>query len=317
MVHAFIAPVLFALAASPEAPVPEITIRPDDGPRVELVLRPPDRVAIPAGRFRMGATRAQVSQSEALCARDLRAAGALDVQVTPACRLRADLEGPAAEVFVPAFSIDRVEVSVASYRACVEAGACKAPPDWVARLSQGRDDHPVEAVTFWEAVRFCRARGGRLPTEAEWERAARGLGERLFPWGRHYREGLSNHGLPVSLRGQLDEGPGAGARDDRDGFADSAPGGSFPAGASPYGVADLAGNVWEWTSGVFSHRPPQATETLAPDGVLFGAERTVRGGGYLSPRSALRVTGRWGLPPGSRLRAVGFRCVYDRVPPAN
>jgi formylglycine-generating enzyme len=292
---------------------PGIRVLPDDGPRVDVRLERPERVSIPAGPFRMGATRDQLKQSEALCVRDLRNAGGVNAFVVPVCRMRSDVEGPAVDVFVPAFAIDRHEVTLAQYGDCVLAGACAPLPDWVPRLARSDERRPVEAVTFWEATRYCQHRGGRLPSEAEWERAARGLGDRLYPWGRYYRDGLANHGQAVLGRGRPDEGPERGGPDARDGFSDSAPVGTFPRGASPYGVLDMAGNVWEWTSGVFSQQPPQAMETFVPDGSLFGTHRTVRGGSYLSPRSALRVTGRWGLPPGKRLRGVGFRCAYDHT----
>src|SRR5258706_16107315 len=95
---------------------------------------------------------------------------------------------------------------------------------------------PVAAITIEEAQAYCRFAGGRLPTEDEWERAARGSVRNRFPWGRHYDPALANHG-----RAPL--GP-----DPSDGFALAAPVGSFPAGASPYGLLDMAGNVWEWTS---------------------------------------------------------------------
>src|SRR5204863_6035787 len=99
--------------------------------------------------------------------------------------------------------------------------------------------------------------------------------------------------------------------DDGDGFAGRAPVGSFPGGASPYGLLDLAGNVWEWTASYFSREPPHSSSHFDPRGPLAGDERSVRGGSYRSPPSDLRLTRRMGVPAGERMAGLGFRCAYD------
>jgi formylglycine-generating enzyme required for sulfatase activity len=239
----------------------------------------------------------------------MRGGGALMLELSPRCGARFDAESPQVVVYVPAFAIDRTEVTVGAYAACVQARGCRATTE----LHLDEDDArlPVERVTWWEAAAFCRFRGGRLPSEAEWEKAARGAGRRAWPWGPEWQEGRANHGRADRL------GPGASpsvdedSGDDSDGYAGRAPVGSLPAGASPYGVLDLAGNVWEWTAGYFSREPPQSAARFDPRGPLAGDERTVRGGSYRSPPSDLRLTRRAGIAPGERLAGIGFRCAYD------
>jgi formylglycine-generating enzyme required for sulfatase activity len=269
-----------------------------------LVAVPSPRVTIPAGRFPMGATPEDVKAARELCAEELRAGGALMADLPPRCGARFEVETPEAEVFLPTYTIDRHEVTVGEYAACVRKRAC---PPAIELPLDGDPRLPVERVTWDEAAAFCRARGGRLPTEAEWEKAARGPTRRTWPWGSQWLEARANHGRAERL------GPGQAGEetvDDADGFTGRAPVGTFSAGASPYGLLDVAGNVWEWTSGAFSREPPQGTVQLAPLGPAHGAERTVRGGSYRSPASDLRTTRRLGLAPHERQAGVGFRCVY-------
>jgi sulfatase modifying factor 1 len=283
------------------------------GQTITLVATPVPRVTIPAGPFLMGATAEDLQLARRLCSDELRGTGALSLELSPRCGSRFDSETPQAEVFLPAFAIDRTEVTVAAYAACVRQGGCRP----VAELSLDAEHPtlPVERVTWAEAVAYCRWRGGRLPSEAEWEKAARGFGRRLWPWGGEWQEGRANHGRSPR------PGPGGTSAadedtfDESDGFAGRAPAGTFPAGASPTGVLDLAGNVWEWTSGYFSREPPQSVAKYAPRGPLAGDERTIRGGSYRSPPSDLRLTRRVGLSPDERLPGVGFRCAYDPPPP--
>jgi serine/threonine-protein kinase len=136
-------------------------------------------------------------------------------------------EKPGRSVSVDAFSIDRTEVTVAQYRDCVEAGRCTDPAttgscNWG---QAGRDDHPVNCVDWSKAKAYCEWAGKRLPTEAEWEKAARGTDGRKYPWGNDWSASKANVG---------DDG--------------TKPVGSYPSGASPYGAVDMAGNVWEWVS---------------------------------------------------------------------
>jgi sulfatase modifying factor 1 len=283
---------------------------------VEEVLRvaPAPRVTVEAGSFAMGATADDLQLARRLCAEEMRAGGSLMLELSPRCGARFDNESPQVTVFVPAFAMDRTEVTSGEYLACVRGGGCRGSAEL--RLEREEPRLPVERVTWWEAAAFCRARGGRLPSEAEWEKAARAFGRRTWPWGADWQEGRANHGRAERLGPTGSPGGTASAGeddnvDDADGFAGRAPVGSFAAGKSPLGIVDLAGNVWEWTSGYFGRDPPQSTTHHDPRGPLGGDERTVRGGSYRSPPSDLRVTRRVGLAPGERLAGVGFRCVYD------
>lgn len=190
---------------------------------------------------------------------------------------------------VPGFWISRTEVSVAEYARCVAAGRCaRAGYEGGAHRFQ-RGSLPVTLVTFDDARRYCTFRAGRLPTEAEFERAARGAARRAYPWGRSFHGKLANHGRL-----------GVDPTDASDGYAELAPVGSFPGGATPEGILDLAGNAAEWTSDAF----------LRDDGRPTSSERAVRGGHFASAAPFLRGAARAGKPPGTREPTLGFRCVW-------
>lgn len=140
---------------------------------------------------------------------------------------------------LPTFLIDRTEVTVGQYSACVEAGACSAPNtrNDCNFGASGRRDHPVNCVDWEQARAYCAWAGKRLPTEAEWEKAARGVDGRRYPWGD---EG------PTPTRANL-----SGAHD---GFSATSPVGRFLAGASPFGALDMLGNVSEWLDGLVRKR---------------------------------------------------------------
>lgn len=211
------------------------------------------------------------------------------------------------EVWLPPFGIDRTEVTVAAYDRCVRAGACAPPMDPPGTPQTGAPTLPVTGVRWDDARDYCRHVRGRLPTEAEWERAARGRDGRTFPWGWVLDGRRFNHGAAAP-----------DCRDADDGFALAAPVGSFPGGASPEGVMDLAGNVQEWVAdrapvdaeGRFMGHP--IGRAVDPRGAREGSERVVRGGSFELPMFAGRATARTRLLPGVRSRDLGFRCAYDR-----
>lgn len=251
-------PVPSASASAPKHVVPRLTVPQKDG-----MLR------IPGGRFVMGSSERNAPENE---------------------------RPPRAVTLAP-YWIDRTEVTVGAYRACVERGACKAPPrtNTLCTYDAGDPQLPISCVSWALADAYCRAMGRRLPTEAEWELAARGQQAARYPWG-----GMGTGcGIAITLikaNSQRSCSPKLPARV-----------GSRPAGASPFGVLDMAGNVEEWVADWYtasiSFPPPAA-----------GASHVLRGGGWLSTPLGARATARsWG----SSLEAgpnVGMRCARDVHP---
>jgi formylglycine-generating enzyme len=202
-------------------------------------------------------------------------------------------ETPAHHERVAGFWMSRTEVTVAEYARCVAVGRCGPAGFEGGALRFQRPTFPVTFVTFDEAQRYCAFRGGRLPTEAEFERAARGPARRQYPWGRSYHAKLANHGRL-----------GVDTTDPSDGFAELAPVGSFPDGATPEGILDLAGNAAEWTADAFTRQYESAPTT----------DRAVRGGSWSSAPAFVRGAARASKPPETREPTLGFRCVWPVKP---
>jgi formylglycine-generating enzyme required for sulfatase activity len=206
-------------------------------------------------------------------------------------------EFPYHEVFLDRFDIDLHEVTVAHYRACVEDGAC-TQPDPCNFARPDAENHPINCVDWEQAQTYCAWAGKRLPTEAEWEKAARGTDERTFPWGEE----------PADCERAViaEDGDGCG----QDGTHEV---GSRPLGASPHGALDMVGNVEEWVLDWFDSAYYGESPDENPQGPDAGTHRIVRGGSFRSndPRIP-RVAWRWGQPPESRYEAGGFRCVRSR-----
>ncbi|MBI4704578.1 MAG: formylglycine-generating enzyme family protein [Deltaproteobacteria bacterium] len=192
------------------------------------------------------------------------------------------------EVPVQRFCMDLTEVTVDAYGACVNAGSC-TKPDAGADCNWGESwgaDRPVNCVDWNQAIAYCAWAEKRLPTEEEWEYAARGTDGRKYPWGKEEPAGqLCWEGVGNDLG--------------RDNPYSTCPVGRYAAGRSPFGLFDMAGNVWEWTASWYS-------EDYGKSGVT--ANRVSRGGGRGQLASDVRAAIRWGHEPTYRSHALGFRC---------
>jgi formylglycine-generating enzyme required for sulfatase activity len=199
-------------------------------------------------------------------------------------------EKPQHQVTLDAFWIDRTEVTNAQYARCVAAGACqKSTLADDARFNGA--DYPVVGVAWQAAADYCRWAGGRLPSEAEWEYAARGPEGRLYPWGDTF------DGSKVSATGNVD------------GYEYAAPVGSFPGGASWVGALDMAGNVYEWANNWYDEYSSEPQ--VNPSGSAGGQTRVLRGGGWYDTSGSLRAAYRHGYSPDDPMDAFGFRCVVS------
>ncbi len=219
---------------------------------------------------------------------------------------RAANETPDHNVTLDAFWMDQLEVTNAMYALCVNSGGCTPPQSFKSQRRASYfdnpefNDYPVIYVAWSQAKAYCEWAGRRLPTEAEWERAGRGDDFRTFPWGEDKADGLhANFNMLVGDTSRV---------------------GSYPAGASPFGVLDMAGNVAEWVNDFYSASYANAG-TLNPLGPASGISRVVRGGSLGDAEINIRVSKRSSVPgsnpsaaPGSSASLgdfsprIGFRC---------
>lgn len=239
-------------------------------------------------------------------------------------------ERPVHTVDLDAFWIDQTEVTVRMYYLCVEAGVCKEPASknsytHSSYYGNGDYDHyPVIYVDWNMAKTYCEWADRRLPTEAEWEKAARGTDGRRYPWGNDWDFTMANSASYWAKR-TIDFQSGAdwdafwvngeGARLSREkgvrGEVLTMPVGSFPQGASPYGALDMAGNVAEWVADWFDPNYYRGAPLTDPLGPARGAIKAMRGGSWLKPAISLRTSDRdWGTMD-SRPSGTGFRCAKD------
>ncbi|MGC9335394.1 MAG: formylglycine-generating enzyme family protein [Anaerolineae bacterium] len=209
-------------------------------------------------------------------------------------------------VEVDSFWIDQTEVTNAHYRRCVEAGACRAPTacSWGEPTygDVAKADHPVLCVAWHEARTYCEWAGGRLPTETEWEYAARGPDSAIYPWGDEF-DGTRLNSCDASCPHEDHR-----VTDYDDGYARTAPVGSYPDGASWCGALDLAGNVWEWVADWHGAYP--LTRQVNPTGPERGSERLIRGGSWFdwNEYGFLRADNRHPFEPRATHDILGFRC---------
>jgi formylglycine-generating enzyme required for sulfatase activity len=211
-------------------------------------------------------------------------------------------ERPITRVTLSKFYMSRFPITNAEYEQFDPSHARKRAPG-------AGDRHPVVYVSSLEAIKFCQSlstrerKRYRLPTEAEWEYAARGTDGRKYPWGNHDGRGdLANFADRNTVFAWSD-------REIDDGYQESSPVGAFPFGASPFGMEDMAGNVWEWCLDYFE--PYRGTPKVNPRGAPNGAKRIYRGGSWKSRFNSLRATARGSNMPNYSCNDLGFRVVCE------
>ena len=194
-------------------------------------------------------------------------------------------ETPAHTVNLPAYKIDITEVTMGQYRLYRQQTGVPAPK-FMDNDRFNQDHQPVVGITWQEAADYCATMGKRLPTEMEWEKAARGTDGRFYPWGNEPDETQAN------IRGK------------KDGYRYSAPVGQTKFGASPFGIRDMAGNVWEWTADWYQPYPGN----IHPNDFYGKQFRVIKGGSWFSNLDLARIPVRGKSLPDRRNNFLGFRC---------
>jgi len=261
------------------------------------VAIPADMILIPAGTFTMGA-KAEVGLAECKKLYD---------KPDECKRENYTDEEPVHTVTLDAFYIDKYEVTNSKYAECVAVSKCSAPHE---TKSFTRDNYygnpeynnyPVIHVDWNQAKTYCEWRGGRLPTEAEWEKAARGTDGRIYPWGNEF-DGTKLNFCDKNCTSSVTN------KNYDDGYADTAPIGSHPQGACPFGAMNMGGNVWEWVADCYS-KDYSDSKTDNPIYNLCHNVRVMRGGSLSTRGSSARTTHRNYDDPTFEGNFVGFRCV--------
>lgn len=263
---------------------------------------PPGMVLVPAGEFSMGC----------------------NTEVDQECN---DEEYPYHQVYLDAFAIDIYEVTVLQYAECVNKGSCSSEglnmpywdnhdlPEfvWACNWGTKRVKHPINCLDWNQAVAYCAWKGKRLPTEAEWEKAARGTDGRKYTWGN---KGFAD----VTMVANIADATLKSEHGDfftwatevyDDGYSGTSPIGSYPAGISPYGALDMIGNDWEWVSDWWGTNSYSNTTYKNPQGLTSGQKRGIRGGSWYHWPKYNRASFRGSSKPNYRSPDYGIRCVKD------
>jgi formylglycine-generating enzyme required for sulfatase activity/serine/threonine protein kinase len=242
-------------------------------------------------------------------------------------------EKPPHRVKLSPYCLDELEVTVAQYKECSNKGSCRRAgkenqwpgikpaqqkiydPLCNIQDPEGKATHPINCVDWDQARELCESRGARLPTEAEWEFAARGPDGRVYPWGDDPPSGqllnaCGKECLAWQKKHPDPDNPPASMFEDDDGFPNTSPVGSFPKGKSRYGVQDVVGNVWEWVADWYGDYDKTQTGVVTdPKGPATGTERVIRGGAWNGAQpSWVRPSFRYHVAPSARGYAFGFRC---------
>jgi formylglycine-generating enzyme required for sulfatase activity len=249
----------------------------------------PEMILIPAGEFLMGSDPARDKDA-------------------------ADTELPQHRLELPDYALATTPVTNLQYAHFLKATGYSPPAHWKILFwkkrspPRGRHDHPVVNVSWYDARAYCHwlsdvtGKPYRLPNEAEWEKGARGADGRIYPWGNDWGQGHCN----ISNGGNKQ---------------DTLPVGSFPSGASPYGLLDMVGNIWEWTDSLWgpNMRAPKFTYPYDPDDGREDSEaptdvrRVLRGVSYFNDRNSARCAARYRYSPGNFFPSVGFRVALGPV----
>lgn len=253
---------------------------------IKTITTPKDNavmVYVPAGEFLMGTSDEDIE---------------LYKKIFPLRRIaRFDNERPQRSVYVDAFYIDKFEVTNQQYKQFL-AETGYEPTHYLDYEPHNAPDFPAAVLEWEDAVAYTNWAGKRLPTEAEWEKAARGTDGRIWPWGNEW-DGTKLSG---------NDGTGL-----KDGYRETAPVGQFPQGASPYGAHDMAGNLWEWVADWYDpNYYRNAPTNINPKGPEAGDGHILKGGGWAENLDFTRCANRLGGNPGSLIR--GFRCAMDASP---
>lgn len=253
-------------------------------------------ILIPTGTFPRGGTEEEVSE------------------VADREYLSYLAERPVKDITITQFYIDKFEVTNAQYREFLDdAGGPPTRwdhPDEPEGVGHGQqylsedladDAQPAVGVNWYDAYAYCNWAGKRLPTEAEWEYAARGPSYRIYPWGDHgpFDDGIYFANFHPESGGEFD------------GHKKSAPVGSYPDGVSPFGILDMAGNAEEWVNDWYSVNYFAQSVTTDPPGPIEGEQKVIKGGSYGTREWQVRIGKRFKGKPHNKGPRVGFRCVED------
>jgi len=231
-----------------------------------MAAAPDDMVLVPAGEFTMGSPEGDPD------------------------------EKPAHKVQISAFFMDKYEVTVKQYATFLQESGGDRPAEWKMMNKTANQNRPVMGVDWADAARYCKWAGKRLPTEAEWEKAARGTDGRLYPWGND---------PPTPLHANY-------GKKEWNNHEALVPVGTLEAGKSPYGIYDMAGNVWEWVSDWYDNDYYKQSPSDSPTGPPTGGFKVIRGGSWNTSARNLRAADRYFDPPSFRSQYVpGFRCAKN------
>ena len=229
-------------------------------------------VTIPAGEFLIGNSQAGIQYAQSLCSN---------------CDF--SNEQPQHSVFLDAYQIGKYEITNRQYTQCVKAGSCSGKSSF----AEGRDLYPVVNVTWYDANTYCEWVGGRLPTEAEWEKAASWNDETktksIYPWGDSIDCSFANY-YGSSCAG------------------DTTLVGTYESGKSHYGLYDMAGNVWEWVNDWYDENYYRNSPSSNPMGPESGQSKVLRGGSWFNSASNIRSAFRYWRSPTDSIGDFGFRC---------